>query len=97
MPLDDYDVRNFHGYCLDCSTNRFVAPLIWLVVLIFVIGIASSFITSNIERQTFNKLHDTDYSLKEWIFAREIITDYTEGKVLNVNIKQDNEKEVKWE
>jgi len=56
-----------------------------LLVMLFVIS-------TEVERQTFNRLHHTDYGYGEWFFSRQVILDYTEGKEININLKQNGNK-----
>ena len=66
----------------------------WIVIAIFVFGIAFSAIylsTSN-QVKIFNKKYDTNYSVEEFIFAKdsiESIVNRVEPKVVNIWIEQE--------
>jgi len=60
--------------------------LIFFFLLFIVVGLILSLYGNYIEVQTFNRLHGTDYTFKEWLFTEYTIKDYYEGKVSNVNL-----------
>ena len=66
--------------------RNFVTILIIVFLLWIVVGLFFSFYGNYIEVQTFNRLHGTDYTFKEWLFSEHTIKDYYEGKVSNVNL-----------
>jgi hypothetical protein len=89
----EYEVYNeMHSFCWNKELDRKLKRNITIIILIGIVGMVLAFgnllIKNIIEKNIFNKLHNTNYSLSDWIFAKNTILDYTEGKVLNLNLKQ---------
>lgn len=85
---DEMDIDCY--YKKESRVNKIIIICSIVAVLLFTLIFMIGF---NYERQVFNKINHTSYSFSEWIFARNIILDYHEGKVSNVNLNIQEKEE----